>query len=419
MKILLMSIGTRGDMEPFLAAGELLSAHGHHVEYAFPEQFGPLVPAGGHFHPLDRSFVELMESDAGKTVMGGGGGQLKRIKALLHLYRMGMKVNDQLVRDQARIVDEVQPDMIIHHAKCNYPVIWSLAGGGENVLLSPVPYFLHTDERHAHVGINIKAGKAFNRFSYKLANGGLSKTIYESQEQLPEKERFSKQEIMSQMLDTRLALTISPALYQPPADFPAHVQVAGYYERNKMVDWQADDELLQFLDRHPKIVLLTFGSMIRSDAERMSRICYETLNEAGAAVLVNTSSGGLLCLPEYAAMDNFHFVDRIPYDWVMSRVYAAIHHGGSGTTHSSLKAGCATLIIPHIIDQFVWRDIVYANGCGPEGVKAGSITKAKLSPLVKDLLHNAAYKQKAEKLGKQMTEEADSEKLVRFITGQP
>ncbi len=39
MKIVLLSIGTRGDMEPFLALGNLLSNQGHDVICAFPEQF--------------------------------------------------------------------------------------------------------------------------------------------------------------------------------------------------------------------------------------------------------------------------------------------------------------------------------------------------------------------------------------------
>jgi UDP:flavonoid glycosyltransferase YjiC (YdhE family) len=43
MKIILLSIGTRGDMEPFLAIGELLKERGHQVICAFPGQFRELA----------------------------------------------------------------------------------------------------------------------------------------------------------------------------------------------------------------------------------------------------------------------------------------------------------------------------------------------------------------------------------------
>lgn len=43
MKVLITSIGTRGDMEPFLAIAELLKNKGHEVTCLFPDQFKPLV----------------------------------------------------------------------------------------------------------------------------------------------------------------------------------------------------------------------------------------------------------------------------------------------------------------------------------------------------------------------------------------
>jgi sterol 3beta-glucosyltransferase len=43
MKILLMSIGTREDMKPFLTIGEIVKEKGHQVICAFPDQFRSLT----------------------------------------------------------------------------------------------------------------------------------------------------------------------------------------------------------------------------------------------------------------------------------------------------------------------------------------------------------------------------------------
>jgi len=43
MKIILTSIGTRGDIEPFLAIGKILKEKGHQVICAFSEQFRELT----------------------------------------------------------------------------------------------------------------------------------------------------------------------------------------------------------------------------------------------------------------------------------------------------------------------------------------------------------------------------------------
>jgi len=40
------------------------------------------------------------------------------------------------------------------------------------------------------------------------------------------------------------------------------------------------------------------------------------------------ASGGLIALPEYENRDDFLFVAGLPYEKVMEKVYAVIHHGG-------------------------------------------------------------------------------------------
>ncbi len=83
MKIILNSVGTRGDMEPFLAIGELLKANGHHVICAFPEQFKDLAKKSDlEFSSLGSKFINLLESEDGKAAMGGSTG-LKKIKGII------------------------------------------------------------------------------------------------------------------------------------------------------------------------------------------------------------------------------------------------------------------------------------------------------------------------------------------------
>jgi UDP:flavonoid glycosyltransferase YjiC (YdhE family) len=80
MKIILISIGTRGDMEPFLAVGELLKENGHQVLCAFPEQFRNLAKDWQlEFASLGPKFIDLSESEVGKAVMGGSESSLSAL----------------------------------------------------------------------------------------------------------------------------------------------------------------------------------------------------------------------------------------------------------------------------------------------------------------------------------------------------
>ena len=127
-----------------------------------------------------------------------------------------------------------------------------------------------------------------------------------------------------------------------------------------------------------------------------------------------TASGGL---KEPAAYDRrlVHFQPEIPYEWIFSRVYGVIHHGGSGTTPLGLRYGCATMIIPHIIDQFVWNRIIDGIGAGPKGIRIGKVNADNLEQKIRDLIGNDSYKQVAEKVGSQMREEDFGEEIYDVI----
>lgn len=71
MKFLIISIGTRGDMEPFLAIAQMLKEKGHEVVCAFPAQFEKLAQdTGVGFASLGPEFMDMINSPECKAVMG-------------------------------------------------------------------------------------------------------------------------------------------------------------------------------------------------------------------------------------------------------------------------------------------------------------------------------------------------------------
>jgi UDP:flavonoid glycosyltransferase YjiC (YdhE family) len=111
-----------------------------------------------------------------------------------------------------------------------------------------------------------------------------------------------------------------------------------------------------------------------------------------------------------------HFVSQIPYEWIFPKVYAVIHHGGSGTTHLALKYGCATMIVPHIIDQFVWNKMIAELGTGPEGISIGKLNQTHFEQKIVDLLENESCKVTAQRIAKKILSENHLEnELYRTI----
>jgi len=414
MKIILISIGTRGDMEPFLAIGEILQEKGHQVICAFPEQFRDLAEASNlEFASLGTKFIEMLDSNLGKAALGGRGSGLRKFLATVKLALEQTEVNKELVNRQYELIEGEVPDRIVYNGKVIYPIIWELDNRGRTILVSPVPY-MHYVRDHTHVAFNSNYGSFLNKLTYLLANFGLVTTVMITKRWLKITKKITRKQIKNVLLWNKAIYTISPSLFSRPDYWNENLKVLGYHERNKIVNWHPEKELRDFLEKHNQILFITFGSMLNPEPDEKTKIILEILERNRIPAIINTASGGLV-RPDKFDSELIHFVSQIPYDWIFPRTYGVIHHGGSGTTHLALKYGCATMIIPHIIDQFVWNNIIDTMGAGPKGIKIGKITTKNLEPKILELLNNSSFKEKAEQVASQMEKEDFREELYNSI----
>ncbi|MBW7571908.1 hypothetical protein J5W02_03705 [Caproiciproducens sp. AGMB10547] len=98
-------------------------------------------------------------------------------------------------------------------------------------------------------------------------------------------------------------------------------------------------------------------------------------------------------------------------------MYATVHHGGAGTVHSSLKAGCATMAIPHAVDQPMWDEIIAESGAGPRGIYCAKLKYENLKSKLLDLWNTPSYKAKAREIAAWMANEDFCDELYNFIIG--
>ncbi|MEO9477439.1 MAG: glycosyltransferase [Cyclobacteriaceae bacterium] len=416
MKIILISVGTRGDVEPFLALAEYLREANHEVIAAFPEQFADLAAdANIPFFGLTRKFLELIDSEDGKMLMGGKGSLWTKARTLFRMYKVGMRVNKVLVDEQQFLVEREKPELILYNGKSTFPIIWSVLNPGRAIMVSPVPCLIHPVNEYPHIGITLRMGTILNRFSYRLGNLGLFKSILNPTKDIRKEWGISNKKIREAVFQNKMVFTVSPSLFPRPDYWPDHVRVMGYHERNKKSSWKPDDALLGFLEKYPKVIFITFGSMTNPDPVGKSAVIISVLKKHQIPAIINTAAGGLI-KPKGEHSDLLHFVSQIPYDWIFPKVHAVIHHGGSGTTHTALKYGCASMIISHIIDQHFWSRLIGDIGVGPEGIRLTKLTRDRLEPKLLDLFTNPIYKTNAVNIGQQMAVENYKSQLVDFVT---
>jgi sterol 3beta-glucosyltransferase len=72
MKIAILTLGTRGDVQPYAVLGQALKQRGHKVTLSTARNFEQLVKSYDiEFAPVEADFQEVLNSDEGKKMMKG------------------------------------------------------------------------------------------------------------------------------------------------------------------------------------------------------------------------------------------------------------------------------------------------------------------------------------------------------------
>ncbi len=118
-------------------------------------------------------------------------------------------------------------------------------------------------------------------------------------------------------------------------------------------------ELEAFLAGGEPPIYLGFGSM--PAPESASRTLVDAARAVGRRAIVSRGWAGLSLIDD--ALDCIAIGD-VNQQALFPRVAAVVHHGGAGTTATAARAGVPQVVVPLFGDQFYWASRVRALGIG-------------------------------------------------------
>jgi sterol 3beta-glucosyltransferase len=412
MKIFLSTMGTRGDIQPFIALGQGLQAAGHQVALCTAEGYRSFVEEHGvPYAFMDNEFLAIIQSQTGQAAM-----ESKR--GILEIYRQIGPIIRRALEDEWRAVQAFQPDVMVYHPKMlgSYHISEKLQIPAWMSLALPFQTPTRAFPNPLFTGINL--GGWFNQFSYRLMDlagvmyGGITNDFRVKTLGLPPKSRFAPTMRKTNGEPVPVLYAYSPHLVARPADFPPEVQVTGFWFLNQTTEWQPSAQLRAFLNAGPPPVYVGFGSMSSSTGAARSRLVVAALQQSGQRGLLASGWGGLHAetLPE-----NIFQIDAAPHEWLFPRVAAVVHHGGSGTTAAGLRAGKPTVICPFMADQPFWGKVVHTLGVGPRPIAQKQLTVAGLADAITQAVTDRDIQQRAAQLGEQIRSEDGVGRAVALI----
>lgn len=412
-RVLLLTSGTRGDVQPFVALGKRLLQEGMEVRLCTHERFRAFVEQHGLTYAfMNDDLLRFADTEGGRTLTQSKGNVLKAMREMKPVY--------------ARTLREAQAaaqgcDLIVYHPKALAGASLAEAMRVPGVMVLPAPAMTPTRSFALPFLGDRDWGGFLNRLSYAPLR--MSTTAFRGELNrwrgelgLPPEPAFASPHLDAAGQPVPTLYPVSPHVVQPPADWPGNVHLTGYWFLEGNQTWTPPAELSAFLEAGPPPVAISFSSMVGTDVKQRTRIMLESVTRAGTRAVLVSSSGGIdIGEGNEERTNSILQVDAAPFEWLFPRVKAVVHHGGAGTTAEGLRAGIPALACPFFGDQPYWGARIHRLGVGPKPIPQSRLTAEALSEAFTVMLNDREMRLRAASLGEHIRAEDGVGRAIRFL----
>ncbi|KAI9651529.1 MAG: hypothetical protein M1831_000782 [Alyxoria varia] len=417
LNIVVMVIGSRGDIQPFIKIAKILKEkHGHRVRIAT--------------HPVFHKFVK---EDCGLEFFSVGGDPAKLMAFMVK--NPGLIPSYESVRQgeigerratmfemfqgfwKACMTDDHEDPFIADAIIANPPsfahVHCAERLGCPLHIMFTFPYTPTT--KFPHPLANIKSSNVdesyTNFMSYPFVEmmtwQGLGDLVNKFRVETLGLEAVSRIWAPNQLYRMRVPYTYmwSPGLVSKPHDWGNEIDISGFVFLDLAQSYTPTDELASFLKAGEPPVYIGFGSIVVDDPARFTTMIFDAVKKAGVRAVVNEGWGGLG--DKGQTPDNIFMLGNVPHDWLFPRCRAVVHHGGAGTTAIGLKCAKPTMIVPFFGDQPFWGAMVSSAQAGAtKCIPYKHLDSDKLADGIKECLTSSA-RANVQKIATSIVDEGD------------
>ena len=384
LRIVLATVGSRGDVQPMLALAQALLARGHVPVVAAPPNFETWVRSlGFEFAPLGADVqVYLAEHDAVMT-----GNPMKMLQGMSHFFAEQIPLQVEQLAPACRGADAILAAGLAFAAP-------SVA---EHLHL-PVLYVLYTScvlpsSQHPPMmvpwhGLPNWMNDLLWRADHLLADSLVRGTLNASRARIglppvADIRRHLSEEVPMVIAADEVLLPPDPLWKQryPYANFIFFDDPA-----------PLDPELAAWLSDGEPPVFVGFGSMSGKGTDRVERMIVEAVSATGRRCIVGAGWAGF---GAGALPPGWRMVRDAPHALLFPRTAVVVHHGGSGTAAQALRAGVPQVLLPLILDQFHHAHRLHLAGIAPRPVPMEKITAIELAEAIQAALELPAAPRQA------------------------
>ena len=364
----IIAIGSRGDVQPFVALSLGLLRKGNRVTLMAHENFRSFVQDHGiDFHPLAGSTEEILQSPEAVRHLQTG----NTFRLLRSIHERGGKWQTQMNRDLWEGC--LRPEVLVTGALGIHWISSIAEKMGKRWAVIQLSFPTNATREFPFAGFDFPAFDffkfpAYNRATFRLLRSFFWRRVKTSVNEhrqslgLPALQQSIFDKALSDHILTCYA--VSPALLRRPADWDDNIQVTGFLSMPALSNNASKNipgKLLEWLGTGDRPIYIGLGSMPIPDPALFTQVL--------AALLARTDHRYIFCegwswLPEVPTDPRLFVVPSIPHEWLFPRCRAAIIHGGVGTLAAALRAGIPTVVLSIFGDQHWWGKFIQKRKLG-------------------------------------------------------
>jgi sterol 3beta-glucosyltransferase len=373
MKITCLTIGSRGDVQPYIALCKGLLAQGHKPRIATHAEFQGWIESHGiEFARVEGDPAELMRLCIENGTFTWA--FLREANSTFRGWLDELLVSAYTACEGSELLIESPSAMAgIHIAeKLGIPYFRAFT----------MPWTRTRAYPHAFIMPEQKLGGAYNYMTYVMFDNIFWKAIAHQVNRWRNNTLGLPNTSLEKLQPNKVPFlyNFSPSVVAPPLDFSDWIRVTGYWFLDEADKYTPPPELQAFIkkarDDGKKLVYVGFGSIIVNDPAKMTQEVIDAVLKSDVRCILSKGwSERITSKPPGDAEDEprpiepemppeIHVIKSAPHDWLFRQIDAAAHHGGSGTTGASLRAGIPTIIRPFFGDQYFFAGRVEDLGVG-------------------------------------------------------
>ncbi|KAF9984522.1 Sterol 3-beta-glucosyltransferase [Mortierella antarctica] len=407
-----LTIGSRGDVQPYIAFCKRLMQEGHSCRIATHGEYKDWIEG----HGIEFGYVGGDPGELIELCVENGMFTVSFIKEGLKKFRGWL---DDLMETAWTACQNT--DVLIESPSAMAGIHIAEALGVPYFRAFPFPWTRTRAFPHPFAVAERGLGRGYNYVSYAMIEQVFWKGI-SGQVNKWRKESLGLDSTTMEKMDIQQVPCLyswSPSLLSAPIDWHSWVHVTGYwFLDNPDLDWTPPEGLEEFLEAEPdnKPVYIGFGSMVVSDPESMTKTIIDAVVKAGVRAIISKGWSDKLSKQEEGAVaviqdgggaekvypSSVYMINSVPHDWLFHRLAGVVHHGGAGTTAAGLRAGIPTVIKPYFGDQYFWAQRIEESAVG---VWCHDLTVKKLAAALKAITTDEKMIKKAQLMGERIRAE--------------